>query len=89
MKRKLFAPEQIVAILQEAETGTSSIAEVCRKHGINEVTFYRWRRRYQGMTVNDAKQLKHLVDENARLKKLLAERDLEVDALKSVLAKKA
>jgi putative transposase len=89
MKRKLFAPEQIVAILQEAEAGTISVTELCRKHGINEVTFYRWRKRYQGMTVGDAKHLKRLVDENARLKKLLAERDLEVDALKSVLAKKA
>ncbi len=89
MKRKLFAPEQIVAILQEAEAGEISVSEMCRKHGINEVTFYRWRKRYQGMTVSDAKQLKRLTDENARLKKLLAERDLEVDALKSVLAKKA
>lgn len=88
MKRKLFTSEQIVAILQQAESSTMSIAEVCRQHGITEVTFYRWRRRYQGMTVSDAKELKRLVDENARLKKLLAERDLEVDALKAVLAKK-
>jgi putative transposase len=88
MKRKLFTPEQIVAILQQAESGSTSIAEVCRQNGITEVTFYRWRRRYQGMTVSDAKELKRLVDENARLKKLLAERDLEVDALKAVLAKK-
>lgn len=89
MKRKQFTPEQIVAILREAEAGTQTIAEVCRQHGINEVTFYRWRRRYQGMTISDAKELKRLVDENARLKKLLAERDLEVDALKAVLGKKA
>ncbi len=88
MKRKLFTPEQIVAILQQAETGTTSISEVCRQHGITDVTFYRWRRRYQGMTVNDAKELKRLADENTRLKKLLAERDLEVDALKAVLGKK-
>jgi putative transposase len=88
MKRKLFTPEQIVAILQQAETGTASISEVCRQHGVTEVTFYRWRRRYQGMTVNDAKELKRLADENTRLKKLLAERDLEVDALKAVLGKK-
>jgi putative transposase len=88
MKRKLFTPEQIVAILQQAETGSTSISEVCRQHGITDVTFYRWRRRYQGMNVNDAKELKRLADENTRLKKLLAERDLEVDALKAVLAKK-
>ena len=89
MKRKQFTPEQIVTILREAEAGTQTIAELCRQHGIHEVTFYRWRRRYEGMTVSDAKELKRLVDENARLKKLLAERDLEVDALKAVLAKKA
>jgi putative transposase len=89
MKRKLFTPEQVIRILREAETSKHSVAELCRKHGINEVTFYRWRKRYEGMTVSDAKRLKHLVDENARLKKLLAERDLEVDALKSVLVKKA
>jgi len=89
MKRKLFAPEQVVAILREAETGQLSIPELCRKHGINEVTFYRWRKRYQGLSVSDAKRLRRLVEENARLKKLLAERDLEVDALKSVLGKKA
>jgi putative transposase len=88
MKRKLFTPEQIVAVLQQAEAGTTSISEVCRQHGITEVTFYRWRRRYQGMTVSDAKELKRLADENTRLKKLLAERDLEVDALKAVLGKK-
>jgi putative transposase len=89
MKRKLFTPEQVIRILREAETSKLSIAELCRKYGINEVTFYRWRKRYEGMTVSDAKRLKRLVDENARLKKLLAERDLEVDALKSVLGKKA
>ena len=89
MKRKLFTPEQIIAILREAETSKLSVTELSRKYGINEVTFYRWRKRYEGMTVSDAKRLKRLVDENARLKKLLAERDLEVDALKSVLGKKA
>jgi putative transposase len=89
MKRKLFTPEQVIAVLREAETGKLTVSELCRKYGINEVTFYRWRKRYEGMTVDDAKRLKRLVDENARLKKLLAERDLEVDALKLVLAKKA
>ena len=89
MKRKHFSPEQVVTILREAETSELSVPELCRKHGLNEVTFYRWRKRYQGLSVNDTKRLKQLVEENARLKKLLAERDLEVDALKSVLAKKA
>ena len=89
MKRKLFAPEQAIRIRREAETGKLTVSELCRKYGINEVTFYRRRKRYEGMTISAAKRLKHLVDENGRLKKLLAERDLEVDALKSVLAKKA
>jgi putative transposase len=89
MKRKRFSPEHVVTILREAETGKLTIPELCRKHGINEATFYRWRKRYLGMTVSDAKRFKQLVAENTRLKKLLAERDLEVDALKSVLVKKA
>ena len=85
MKQKAFTPEQIVHILREAETGKLSIAELSRKHGISDATFYRWRQQYQGMGVSEAKKL---TDENARLKKLLAERDLEVDALKAILAKK-
>jgi putative transposase len=88
MKQKAFTPEQIVHILREAETGKLSIAELSRKHGISDATFYRWRQQYQGMGVSEAKKLKALTDENARLKKLLAERDLEVDALKAILAKK-
>ena len=62
MKRKLFSPEQIIRILREAATGKLSVAELSRKHGINEVTFYRWRKRYEGMTVSDAKRLKRLID---------------------------
>ena len=89
MKSKHFAPEQVIGILREAETAKLSVVELCRKYGVNEVTFYRWRKRYQGMTVSDAKRLKRLVDENARFKELLVERDLEVEALKAVLAKKA
>jgi putative transposase len=88
MKKKAFTPEQIVRILREAETSKLSIAELSRKHGIADVTFYRWRRQYQGVSVREAKTLKALLDENVRLKRLLAERDLEVDALKAVLAKK-
>ena len=72
MKRKRFSPEQVVAILREAETGKLSIPELCLKHSINEVTIYRWRKRYLGLNVNDAKRLKRLIEENARLKKLLA-----------------
>lgn len=88
MKRKNFTPEQIVALIREAETGKTTVPELCRKRGISDATFYRWRNRFQGMTVPEAKRLKQLETENARLKKLLAERDLEVDALKAVLEKK-
>ena len=63
-------------------------ADFCRQKSISEETFYRWRRRYSGMEVSDAKQLRELADENTRLKQLLAERDLEVDALKRLMEKK-
>jgi putative transposase len=64
MKRKLFTPEQVIRILREAETSKLTVAELCRKYAINEVTrfAYRWRKRYEGMTVSDAKRLKRLVD---------------------------
>ena len=88
MKQGQFSQEQIVAILQQAEKGETTIQAVCREHGLTETTFYRWRRIYGGMTVSKAHRLKELEKENARLKRLLAERDLEVDALKEYLAKK-
>lgn len=88
MTAKEHTAEQIVKILAQAEKGDASIAAICREHGIAENTFYRWRKAYGGMTVNEAQRLKELEKENARLKRLLAERMLEVDALKDVLAKK-
>ena len=88
MKRTRTKPEQIINILQEAETSEQPLAEFCRKYGISEETFYRWRRRFHGLNVSDAKKLHELVAENARLKKLLAERDLEVDALQRLVEKK-
>ena len=88
MKAKRFSSEQIVNILREAESSEQSISEVCRKHGITDATFYRWRKRYHGLSLSEAKRLRDLTAENARLKKLLAERDLEVDALKQLVAKK-
>jgi putative transposase len=88
MKASQFSDEQIVHILQEAERGERSIGAICRTHGITETTFYRWRRKFGGMTVSDVQRLKELEKENARLKRLLAERDLEVDALREVIAKK-
>ena len=88
MKQKQFTSEQIVAILQEAERGEKTIKEISRIHNITETTFYRWRRIYGGMNVSEAHRLKELEKENSRLKRLLAERDLEVDTLKEYLAKK-
>jgi len=88
VKQKQFAPEQVVSILQEAERGERSIRDVCREHNITETTFYRWRRTYTGMSVPEATRLKELEKENARLKRILAERDLALDALQEYVAKK-
>lgn len=88
MKRNQFSQEQIITILHQADKGEQTIAEICREHAITEPTFYRWRKTYAGLSVAEAQRLKELEKENARLKRLLAERDLEVDALKEFLAKK-
>jgi putative transposase len=86
MKKSRFREEQIIAILREQEAG-SARAEVCRRHGISEQTFYRWKAKYGGMTPSDAQKLKGMEDENRRLKKLLAEAMLDVSALKDILGK--
>ncbi len=88
MKTSTFTEEQIVQILREAETGEQTIGRVCRAHSISENTFYKWRKKYGGVDVAAVKRLRELEQENARLKRLLAERDLEVDVMKEVLAKK-
>lgn len=88
MKTRTFTEEQIVQILREAETGTQTIGQLCRARGISENTFYKWRKKYGGVDVAAVKRLRELEQENARLKRLLAERDLEVDVMKEVLAKK-
>lgn len=88
MKREQFSSEQIIAILQQAEKGDQSVGALCREHRISQVTFYRWRKKYGGMSVPEAARLRELERENARLKRLLAERDLELDATKELLAKK-
>lgn len=88
MKRGQFSQEQIVAILHQAEKGETTIQGLCREHGITEATFYRWRKVYGGMSVSEAHRLKELERENARLKRLLAERDLAIDALQEYLQKK-
>ena len=88
MQQKQFSPEQIIAILHQAERGDQSINAICREHVIADVTIYRWRKRFGNMTVPEAQRLKELEKENARLKRLLAERDLAIDALQEYLAKK-
>jgi putative transposase len=89
MRASRFSEEQIIHLLQQAERGEQSVGMLCRAHGITETTFYRWRKKFGGMTVSDAQRLRELEKENARLKRLLAERDLEVDALRVLLAKKS
>ena len=86
MKKSRFNEAQIIGVLREQEAG-SPTAEVCRRHGISEQTFYRWKAKYSGMSVSDAQKLKTLEDENRRLKKLLAESMLDVSALKDLLGK--
>ncbi len=88
MKANRLSEAQVIAILREAETGQDTIEALCHKHGIAEATFYRWRSKYGGMEPSDAARLKDLERENTRLKKLLAERDLEIEILKEVNAKK-
>ena len=87
MKRSKFTEEQIIAILREQEAG-STTAEVCRRHGISSATFYAWKSKYGGLEVSDVKRLKALEDENATLKRLLADAMLDQAALKDLLAKK-
>ena len=80
MKRSRFSDEQIIAILKEQEAGMPT-AEVCRRHGISPATFYKWKAKYGGLEVSEAKRLRSLEDENAKLKKLLAEAMLDIPVL--------
>ena len=86
MRRSRYSEGQVIAILKEHEAGLPA-AELCRKYGVSEATFYKWRRKFGGMEVSDAKKLKALEDENRRLKKLLAESVLDVATLRELLAK--
>ena len=86
MKRSRFSEEQIIGILKEHQAGLGA-QELCRKHGVSDATFYKWRSKYGGMEVSDAKKLKALEVENAKLKKLLAEQLMDVSTLKEMLGK--
>jgi len=86
MRKSRFGDEQIIAILKEHQAGFSA-AEVCRRHGISDATFYKWRSKYGGMEASDAKRLRSLEDENAKLKKLLAEATLDVATLREMLGR--
>ena len=87
MKRSRFTEEQIIGILKEQEAGVP-VADLCRKHGVSNASIYKWKVKYGGMDVSEARRLKALEDENARLKKLLADSMLDNAALKDLLGKK-
>lgn len=87
MRKKRFTEEQIHLILKESEAGVPT-PDICRKYGISKNTFYNWRSKYSGMELSDLKKLRELEDENNKLKKLVAEQALDIQAMKAVLSKK-
>ena len=86
MKKSRFTEEQIIVMIKEQESGVKT-ADLCRKHGISPATFYAWKGRYGGMDVNDAKRLKHLLEENAKLKRVVADLTLDNVILKDLATK--
>lgn len=87
MKRSRFSEEQIIGVLKEQEAGMPTV-EVCRRHGVSPATFYKWKSKFGGLEVSEAKRLRILEDENAKLKKLLAEAMLDIAVLKDITGKK-
>ena len=88
MKKSRFSEQEVVRILAAGDQGEKSITELVREHGISPATYYNWRRRFRGMGVDEVREYRKLKQENARLKKLLADREIEIDAMKDVLRKK-
>jgi len=86
LKARQYTEEQIIAVLREGEAG-AKIADLCRKYGISDATYYNWKSKYSGMTVSDLKRLKALEDENRRLKQIVGEQALDIRALKELLSK--
>jgi len=87
MKRSRFSEEQIIGVLKEADAGVP-VKDLCRRIGISDATFYHWKAKYGGMEVNEARRLRQVEEENGRLKRIVAQQALDLDALKVVLAKK-
>ena len=87
MRKSRFSEEKIIALLKEVESG-SKVADVCRRHGVSEQTYFRWKRKYGGLDVNEARRLKSLEEENRRLKQIVADLTLGNQALKAVVSKK-
>jgi len=87
MPRKRYSEEQIIRILKQAQTGMK-VADVCRENGISDATYYKWKSKYGGMEINEAKRLKALEDENRRLKQIVGDLTLDNQALKAVVEKK-
>jgi putative transposase len=88
MKQSRFTEQQVVRILAEGDKGEKTVTDICREHGISTATYYNWRRRFRGMGVDEVREYRKLKRENARLKKLLADREIEIDALQEVVRKK-
>jgi putative transposase len=86
MKAKKYTEEQIIAVLKEGEAGTR-VADLCRKHGMSDATYYNWKAKYAGLTVSELKRLKGLEEENRRLKQIMADQVLDIRALKELLSK--